>query len=226
MPHIKIQYTKRDPKRLILAKKRNIINKIIAWERGKEYYDGKRINGYGGLRYDGRWKKILIKFIKRYNLKKGSKVLDIGCKKGFILKDLKDLVPGIKIYGIEDHDYPLDNCIPEVKKHLIKSNYYSLPFRKNFFDAVFAFHCVYRANFGDTMESIKEIKRVTKKNSYITLGAFYDSKGKDLYDKWGILSTSHQHVKDWKIVLKHLGYKGDYSFTTPESLGLKKKSNK
>lgn len=226
MSYIKTEYTKPDTKRLILAEKRKIINKIIAWERGKEYYDGKRINGYGGLKYDGRWKKILKKFIKRYNLKKGSKVLDIGCKKGFILKDLKDLVPGIKVYGVEDHDYPLDNCMPEVKKHLIKSNYYSLPFKKNFFDAVFAFHCIYRANFADTLTTIKEVMRTSKRNSYITLGAYFDNEGKELFDKWGILSTTHLNVKDWKKVLKHLKYKGDYSFTTPESLGLKKKSKK
>jgi len=221
MPYIKTEYTKPDPKRLILTNKRKIINKIIAWERGKEYYDGKRINGFGGLKYDGRWKKILIKFIKRYNLKKGSKVLDIGCKKGFILKDLKDLVPGIKVYGIEDHDYPLKKCLPEIKKNLIKSNYYSLPFKNNYFDAVFAFHCIYRANFGDTLTTIKEIMRTSKGNSYITLGAYFDDEGKNLFDKWGILSTTHLNVKDWKKVLKYINYKGDYSFTTPESLGLK-----
>ena len=72
-----------------------------------------------------------------------------------------------------------------------------------------------------TIKAIKEINRVTKKNSYITLGAFNDLKGKNLYDQWGILSTSHLHVKDWKKVLSYVKYKGDYSFTTPESLGLK-----
>ena len=224
MAYIKLEYTKPTNKRLIVTKKRTIKNKLIAWERGKEYYDGSRVNGYGGFKYDGRWKKILPKFIKKYKLNKNSKVLDLGCKKGFLLKDLKDLIPGIKIFGVDDHDYPIRNSMKEVKKFLIKSKYYELPFKNNYFDAVFAFHCIYRANFGDTIDTIKEIKRVTKKNSYITLGAFYDKKGKDLYDQWGILSTSHQYVKDWKIILKYINYKGDYSFTTPESLGLKKKS--
>ena len=198
-----------------------IINKIIAWERGQEYYDGDRLNGYGGFKYDGRWKKILPKFIKKYKLKAGSKVLDVGCKKGFLLHDLKKLVPGIKIYGIEDHIYPLKNSMKSVKKNLKFAEYFKLPYKKNFFDTVFAFHCIYRLNFGDTIKAIKEINRVTKKNSYITLGAFNDLKGKNLYDQWGILSTSHLHVKDWKKVLSYVKYKGDYSFTTPESLGLK-----
>ena len=71
------------------------------------------------------------------------------------------------------------------------------------------------------IEAIKEIQRVTKKNSYITFGAYSDQKGKELYDKWGILSTCHLHVNDWKKIFKYIKYNGDYSFTTPESLGLK-----
>ena len=37
-----------------VAKERTVINKIYAWELGKEYYDGNRLNGYGGFKYDGR----------------------------------------------------------------------------------------------------------------------------------------------------------------------------
>ena len=223
MSHFKINYYKSSKKdnRASITKRRTIINKIIAWERGKEYYDGNRLNGYGGFRYDGRWKNILPKFIKRYKLKSGSKVLDVGCKKGFLLKDLKELVPGIKICGIEDHVYPLKQSMKEVKKNLKFSSYCSLPFKNKSFDAVFAFHCIYRLNFGDTIQAIKEIQRVAKKYSYITLGAYSDQKGKELYDKWGIISTCHLHVDDWKKIFKHIKYKGDYSFTSPESLGLK-----
>ena len=65
-------------------------------------------------------------------------------------------------------------------------------------------HCIYRLNFGDTIKSIKEIQRVTKKHSYITLGAYSDKKGKELYDKWGIISTSHLHIKDWKKIFKYI----------------------
>ena len=223
MTRFEINYYKTSKKgnRASITRKRTIINKIIAWERGREYYDGDRLNGYGGFKYDGRWKNILPKFIKRYKLTSGSKVLDVGCKKGFLLNDLAELVPGIKIYGIEDHYYPLRKSMKKVKKNLIFSNYYDLPFKNRYFDAVFAFHCIYRLNFGDMIKAIKEIQRVTKGYSYITLGAYHDQKGKKLYDKWGIISTCHLHVNEWKQIFKHINYKGDYSFTTPESLGLK-----
>ena len=132
MTRFEINYYKTSKKgnRASITRKRTIINKIIAWERGREYYDGDRLNGYGGFKYDGRWKNILPKFIKRYKLTSGSKVLDVGCKKGFLLNDLAELVPGIKIYGIEDHYYPLRKSMKKVKKNLIFSNYYDLPFKK------------------------------------------------------------------------------------------------
>ena len=96
--------------------KRKLKNKLIAWELEKEYYDGDRNNGYGGFSYDGRWLKLLPAFIKRYKLNNNSKILDLGCKKGFIMKDLKFLLPGAKIYGIEDHKYPIINAEREIKK--------------------------------------------------------------------------------------------------------------
>ena len=51
-------YFKKSASRSSLAKKRSIKNKVLAWELNKKYYDGKRINGYGGYKYDARWKKI------------------------------------------------------------------------------------------------------------------------------------------------------------------------
>ena len=66
-------YFKGSAPRSILAKKRTIKNKIISWRLDKEYYDGARINGYGGFKYDGRWQKLLPKIIKKYKLTKKRK---------------------------------------------------------------------------------------------------------------------------------------------------------
>jgi len=61
---------------------RTIHNRIIAFELGHEYYDGARENGYGGYRYDGRWRQIVPVLMERYGLTSSSSVLDVGCKKG------------------------------------------------------------------------------------------------------------------------------------------------
>ena len=135
MPYFDPKYFKRKSK-VNRVVNRKIKNKLIAWQLDKDYYDGDRNNGYGGFNYDGRWLNLLPKFIKRYKLNNNSKILDLGCKKGFIMKDLNILLPKAKVYGIEDHKYPIQNAEKQIKKNIIFSKYYDIPFKDKYFDLV------------------------------------------------------------------------------------------
>ena len=199
--------------------KRKLKNKLIAWELEKEYYDGDRNNGYGGFSYDGRWLKLLPNFIKRYKLDNNSKILDLGCKKGFIMKDLKTLLPGAKVYGIEDHKYPIKNAEKEIKKNIIFSNYYEVPFKKNYFDLVIGFSSIYKYNLHDVVKTIREINRVSRK-SFLTVASYSNKKEKEIFDKWTLLGTTILSKKEWLELFRLLKYKGDYYFTTAKSLNL------
>ena len=199
--------------------KRKLKNKLIAWELEKEYYDGDRNNGYGGFSYDGRWIKLLPNFIKRYKLDNNSKILDLGCKKGFIMKDLKTLLPGAKVYGIEDHKYPIKNAEKEIKKNIIFSNYYEIPFKKDYFDLVIGFSSIYKYNFQDVVKTIREINRVSRK-SFFTVASYSNKKEKEIFDRWTLLGTTILSKKEWLELFRLLKYKGDYYFTTAKSLNL------
>lgn len=217
--HFDIGYFKKPVKvRAKVAKERSVINKMYAWQLGKEYYDGSRLNGYGGFRYDGRWLKLLPKIIKKYKLTNKSKVLDLGCKKGFLLKDLNKLLPGIKTYGIENHSYALKKSV-NCKSKLIKSDYYNIPFKKNYFDFVIAFNSLYMQNLGDVIKSLKEIQRVSKK-SYIVLASGENDEERNKFYKWTLIGTSILLKKEWKILFKKIGFKGDYYFSSAKSLGV------
>ena len=221
MKHFDTGYFKKKiTKRKIISKKRDITNRIIAWGLDKEYYDGKRINGYGGYNYDARWRKFLPKIIKRYKLTKHSKVLDLGCKKGFFMKDLQDLVPGIKVYGIEDHEYAIKKAHPDVKKKIKFSEYYKLPFKKKEIDLIFAFNSVYSQNLGDVVKTLKEMQRVSKK-SYVVLASCNNEKERNKFYKWTLIGTTILYKKEWLKLFKFIGFKGDYYFSTAKSLGLK-----
>lgn len=214
-----IGYFKKPVKvRAKVARERTVINKMYAWELGKEYYDGKRLNGYGGFKYDGRWLKLLPKIIKKYKLTKKSKVLDLGCKKGFLLKDLNILLPGIKSYGIENHSYALKKSV-KCKSKLIKSEYYKLPFKNNYFDFVIAFNSLYMQNLGDVIKSLKEIQRVSKK-SYIVLASGENNEERNKFYKWTLIGTSILLKSEWKVLFKKIKFKGDYYFSSAKSLGV------
>ena len=217
--HFDIGYFKKPIKvRGKVAKERTILNKIKAWELGKDYYDGNRLNGYGGFKYDGRWLKMLPKIIKKYKLNKNSKVLDLGCKKGFLLKDLNILLPGIKTVGIENHSYALKKSV-KCQSKLIQSEYYKIPYKNKHFDFVIAFNSLYMYNLGDVIKSLKEIERVSKK-SYIVLASGENDKERNKFYKWTLIGTSILLQKEWKKLFRDIGFKGDYYFSSAKSLGV------
>lgn len=215
------KHTNKSPRKNIY-KKRSIKNKLIAWEHGKEHYDGKRINGYGGYNYDGRWKLLLPRIIKRYNLNKKSRVLDLGCKKGFFIRDLKKAIKGIKVYGIEDHPYPINKSHKSIKRFIKISSYTKIPFKSNYFDFVFSLSTIYKLNLGDVVKCLREINRVKKNKtgSFISLGSFNNNSEKEIFNSWTCTGTTVLSKKDWKIVLKYSKYNGDYFLTTPKILNL------
>ena len=89
----------------------------IAKRYEKEYGDGDRKFGYGGYKYiPGRWKDVAQKLIDTYKLKSGSSVLDVGCGKGFLLYEMKLLLPDLKISGFDISKYALADAKAEIKK--------------------------------------------------------------------------------------------------------------
>jgi cyclopropane fatty-acyl-phospholipid synthase-like methyltransferase len=74
---------------------------VVALSRqyGRDYFDGERKYGYGGYRYDGRWRPVARDLIQYFGLEPGMRVLDVGCAKGFLVKDLMLECPGLEAVG-------------------------------------------------------------------------------------------------------------------------------
>ena len=100
--------TKRDTKSRSLNK--SIEDQMIARKFDKDFFDGDRRHGYGGFRYDPKyWQPVIPAFIKQYNLSITSSILDVGCAKGFMIYDFMQLLPGVKIKGIDISEYAIKN---------------------------------------------------------------------------------------------------------------------
>jgi ubiquinone/menaquinone biosynthesis C-methylase UbiE len=210
-------------KRYVSKNSRTIKNRITASYRDKNFYDGKRNDGYGGFKYDGRWKVIAKKFFDIYRLKSNAKILQIGSDKGFLLQDIKEIYPKSKVRGIEVSDYAIKHTNKKIKKFIQKGLFYKLPFKKNEFDFVIAIGPVYSLNLADAIKCLKEIDRVGKGKSFITLGAYDHEKDLKLFRYWTLLGSTILSKKEWIEVLKHTKYKGDYKFNTAKSLNLVQK---
>ena len=199
---------------------KTIQQRIISSYRGKEFYDGDRNCGYGGFVYDGRWLPIAQRMCDEYKLNGQSSVLQIGCDKGFLLNDFLQIHPNLKVRGTEISEYPIEQAMESVKSNIEKAPFTKLPFDENEFELVLALGAVYTLNLGDAIQCLKEIQRVSKGKSFITLGSYTDEESFRLFRYWTLLGATILHQEEWVEVLKHVGYTGDYTFTGAKSLHL------
>lgn len=220
MQEFDIGYPHSNVRRVLTKGFRTIRHRMAAAGLDREYYDGRRENGYGGFRYDGRWMQIVPRLAARYGLTSNSAVLDVGCKKGFFLHDLKQALPGIRVQGVENHPYPLEYAMESVKADLLLAPYEELPFGDGEFDFVMAYAAIYMLNLRGVMQALREIQRVGKGQSFVTVGAYRTREGRELLEEWTLLGTTVLHVDEWLEVFRQTGYTGDYAFTTAESLNL------
>ena len=209
-------------KRGVSSDSRTIDNRIIASYRDKEFYDGSRDNGYGGMINDGRWLPIAKNMIQWYGLNEDSSVLQIGSDKGFLLEAFKSHLSKIDVFGVEISDYAINLTSSQIRENIIKSPFTHIPFEDNKFDLVIAIGPVYSLNLSDAIQCLKEIQRVGKGKSFITLGSYVNEEDRSLFVQWTLLGATILSKKEWINVLKHVKYEGDYKFNTAESLGLVK----
>src|SRR5688572_24058121 len=106
----------------------------IACQFGRDYWDGERHLGYGGYRYDGRWRPVADAMARHYGLQAGDRVLDVGCGKGFLLYELTQAVPGLEVAGIDISEYGIAHAKEEVRPFLKVGDANQLPFADQSFD--------------------------------------------------------------------------------------------
>lgn len=200
--------------------KRTISQRLVAWELDGRYYDGARENGYGGFRNDGRWNTLVPKLVERFNIPANPTIVDLGCKKGFILKAFKDAFSRAKLIGIENHPYPIEVAEPDIKPYLHVGNLWEIPAKDNEVDFLIAFSSVYMQTLGEVVKTLREIMRVSQGRAYITVGAYRNAAERDAFKDWTLIGTTALSVDEWKEVFAYAGYTGSVFYTTPGALGL------
>lgn len=204
-----IKKIKRDIKYRLSNKNKDVIS--ISRKFGKDYFDGDRKFGYGGYFYDGRWKKVAKDIIKFYNLKKGDKVLDIGCAKGFLVKELVDEC--IDAYGIDVSRYAVKNSHKDVKDRVKLGNVKKLKFPKKSFKLVLAINVIHNLNKADCGRALREISRVSYKYSFIQVDSYKTQQQKKIFKDWVLTAKFHLYPAQWKKFFIKNNYEGDYFWT-------------
>ena len=150
-------------------------------------------------------------FKKYWKLDSNSKVLDVGCAKGFMLYDLMQLIPGIHIKGLDISKYAIENCKEEVREYLTVGNAKNLPFEDNEFDVVISINSIHNLDKQDCGISLREIERVSKKHSFVTVDAYRNEKEKANLLYWQVTCEAFNTPEEWEWWFNLAGYNGDYS---------------
>tara|TARA_B100000212_G_C27284987_1_gene494747 strand:+ start:299 stop:958 length:660 start_codon:yes stop_codon:yes gene_type:complete len=188
----------------------------IARRFEKEFFDGERRHGYGGFNYDKKfWGPVIPKFIEYWGLNKDSSVLDVGCAKGFMLYDLKEAINEITVAGVDVSKYAINNSKEEVKKYLKVADAKNLPFKDNSFDVVISINTIHNLEIEECALALKEISRVSKKHSFITVDAYRNDEEKRKMFEWNLTAKTILSVSDWVRFFKENKYEGDYYWFVP-----------
>lgn len=206
--------TKRDLKQRAASKTPE--DREIARKFGKDFFDGDRNHGYGGFSYMSRfWVPVIPTFKEYYNLTSSSNVLDIGCAKGFMLFDMREKIENITVKGIDISEYAILNAKEEVKDFLEIANAKKLPFEDNSFDLVISINTIHNLEKEECAKALKEIQRVSRGKSFITVDAYRNEEEKEAMYAWNLTAKTIMSVDEWIEFFDEVGYTGDYYWFIP-----------
>jgi ubiquinone/menaquinone biosynthesis C-methylase UbiE len=191
-------------------------NVAIARQYGELYFDGPREVGYGGYRYDGRWVPVAKDIVRHFKLKPGDRVLDVGCGKGFLVKDLMKVCPGLEAFGLDISEYALKHCEPEVLGRLHLGNAFRLPFPDNSFNAAISINTIHNLERPDVIRAVREIQRLAPGRAFIQVDSYHTPEQRELFMKWVLTALFHDYPDGWFKVFKEAGYTGDWYWTVLE----------
>jgi len=185
----------------------------IARQYGQAYFDGAREYGYGGYRYDGRWIPVAEDMVRHFGLRPGDRVLDVGAAKGFLVKDLMKVCPGLEAFGLDISEYALKHCEPDVVGRLHLGNAVSLPFPDESFQAVISINTIHNLERPDAIRALREIERVAPGRGYVQVDSYRTADERGLFLGWVLTAKFHDYPEGWRGVFAEAGYTGDYYWT-------------
>lgn len=184
----------------------------VSRQYGQGYWDGDRRYGYGGYKYDGRWKPLAQRLIDRYRLTNTSQVLDVGCGKGHLLHELKTFLPQLRVTGFDVSNYGIADAPESVRGDLRYGRAEaSYPYYNKQFDLVLSLGCLHNLEIHELGCALSEIERVGQQ-AYVMVESYRNALELFNLECWALTCHSFFSVNEWEWIYKHFGYSGDREF--------------
>ena len=185
---------------------------------GFDYFDGDRRHGYGGFGYHPRfWTDTVDLFTTHYGLSDDSAILDVGCGKGFMLKDFSLRLPGATLAGVDISLYAIEHADPDVVDLVRVGDAADLPFPDDSFDLVISINTVHNLDRDGCLRAFAEIQRVSRGNAFVMVDGWKNAEEQELLQRWVLTARTMLSAEDWLALMAEAGYEGDYAFWNPLS---------
>jgi len=195
---------------------RMVDDKVHCMLKAKEYefdyWDGDRRYGYGGYRYDGRWKVVAQQLIDHYRLGPNARILDVGCGKAHLLHELKQLLPGAEVAGFDISRHGLGDAPEPIRPYLFRYRAQDpYPWGDKHFDLVISFGALHNLRVFELEAAVREIERVGKQK-YIMVESYRNELEQFNLECWALTAEAFFDTAEWIWLYRHFGYTGDYEF--------------
>jgi len=91
----------------------------------------------------------------------------------------------------------------------------NLPFEDNSFDAVISINTIHSLDRAECAMALKEIERVSRGKSFITVDAYSDELERERMFAWNLTAKTIMSTDEWVIFFQDVGYTGDYFWFIP-----------
>jgi len=185
---------------------------LKAKEYELDYWDGDRRYGYGGYRYDGRWKVVAQQLIDHYRLGPNARILDVGCGKAHLLHELKQLLPGAEVAGFDISRHGLGDAPEPIRPYLFRYRAQDpYPWGDKHFDLVISFGALHNLRVFELEAAVREIERVGKQK-YVMVESYRNELEQFNLECWALTAEAFFDTAEWIWLYRHFGYTGDYEF--------------
>src|SRR5579871_2943975 len=164
-----------------------------------DYWDGSRQTGYGGYKYDGRWRKVADAMIA-------------ASGKGFLLHDFREAIPGLEVAGIDISSYGIAHTMESVKPFCQVGSATKLPWPDKHFDLVVSITTLHNLYNYDLDAALREMMRVSRGAKYLCVEAYRNEREKVNLMYWQLTCRIFHTPQEWDFEFKRAGYNGDHEF--------------
>jgi len=139
-------------------------------------------------------------------------ILDVGCGKGYLLHELKKLLPQARTAGFDISGYAVATAKKEIRDTLFVHNARDpFPFDDAEFDLAISLTALHNLRVNELKAALAQMERVAR-NKYLVVESYRSELELFNLQCWALTCESFYDPREWVWLFNEFGYTGDYEF--------------